>query len=409
MPPINYHIFIGGIVMQQMVYAVYVVLPVILLWGARFTGPRKFNDEFLSLEQSKMLQGFLAICIMLHHIAQKTCAPWMYPPSRIVHGLDIFVPSGFLLVSVFLFFNGYGVYKSFHAKENYLKGYVKRRILPVVLALYTTTFIFFIARLLIGEKMDANQIFLYLTSIDLCNPNTWYVIVLPFLYLFFYISFRLFKKDGLAVLSTTALVIMYLLLGTSIDHNDYWIRGEWWYNCVFLFPIGVIFAKFENKIIPHLKKYYWVYLIAALAAYYPLYKYSDYICNIFGYYGDNWGAPDTVLRRRISLLSQIALTSEFVFCILLLNMKLKIGNKFLKFMGSITLEFYLIHSLYVELFGWQFDGGVPSPYHIKYVIVYVLVVFTLGVASAVPLKMLHELILGKKKTKSTTKKLQKVS
>lgn len=395
--------------MQQMVYAVYVVLPVILLWGARFTGPRKFNDEFLSLEQSKMLQGFLAICIMLHHIAQKTCAPWMYPPSRIVHGLDIFVPSGFLLVSVFLFFNGYGVYKSFHAKENYLKGYVKRRILPVVLALYTTTFIFFIARLLIGEKMDANQIFLYLTSIDLCNPNTWYVIVLPFLYLFFYISFRLFKKDGLAVLSTTALVIMYLLLGTSIDHNDYWIRGEWWYNCVFLFPIGVIFAKFENKIIPHLKKYYWVYLIAALAAYYPLYKYSDYICNIFGYYGDNWGAPDTVLRRRISLLSQIALTSEFVFCILLLNMKLKIGNKFLKFMGSITLEFYLIHSLYVELFGWQFDGGVPSPYHIKYVIVYVLVVFTLGVASAVPLKMLHELILGKKKTKSTTKKLQKVS
>ena len=85
------------------------------------------------------------------------------------------------MVSVFLFFNGYGVYKSFHVKENYLKGYVKRRILPVVLAFYTTTFIFFIARLLIGEKMDTNQVLLYLTSIDLCNPNTWYVIVLPFL------------------------------------------------------------------------------------------------------------------------------------------------------------------------------------------------------------------------------------
>lgn len=395
--------------MQQMVYAVYVVLPVILLWGARYTGHGKYNDEFLSLEQSKMLQGFLAICIMLHHIAQKTCAPWMYPPSRIVHGLDIFVPSGYLLVSVFLFFNGYGVYKSFHAKENYLKGYVKRRILPVVLALYTTTFIFFIARLLVGEKMDANQVLLYLTSIDLCNPNTWYVIVLPFLYLFFYISFKIFKKDGLAVLSTTAFVVLYLLLGTSIDHNDFWIRGEWWYNCVFLFPIGIIFAKFENKIIPHLKKYYWVYLIAALAAYYPLYRYSDFICNIFGYYGENWGAPDTILRRRISLLSQIVLTSEFVFCVLLLNMKLKIGNKFLKFMGSITLEFYLIHGLYVELFGWQFDGGVPSPHHIKYVIVYVLVVFALGVASAVPLKMLHELILGKKKAGPSSKKQLKAS
>ena len=107
-----------------------------------------------------------------------------------------------------------------------------------------------------------------------------------------------------------------------------------------------------------------------------------------------WGAPDTILRRRISLLSQIVLTSEFVFCVLLLNMKLKIGNKFLKFMGSITLEFYLIHGLYVELFGWQFDGGVKSPHHIKYVIVYVLVVFALGVPSAILLKKLHGVILG---------------
>jgi peptidoglycan/LPS O-acetylase OafA/YrhL len=81
-------------------------------------------------------------------------------------------------------------------------------------------------------------------------------------------------------------------------------------------------------------------------------------------------------------------------------MKVKIGNKFLAFMGTITLEFYLIHGLFVELFGWQFDGGVPSPHHIKYVIVYVLVVYALGVPSAILLKKLHGLILGTGKKKS---------
>lgn len=382
--------------MKNLIYSVYVILPIILLWGAKFSKGKNFNDG-LSLEQTKAFQGFLAICIMLHHIAQKTCASWIQPQSRIVHGLDIFVDMGFLLVSVFLFFNGYGVYKSFHSKENYLNGYFKKRILPVILALYSTTLIFFVARLLIGEKMDAMQVILYLTSIKLCNPNTWYVIVLPFFYLFFYVSFRFIKKDGLAVAATTALVIGYMLLGTRINHNDFWIRGEWWYNCVILFPVGIIFAKFENKIIPFVQKYYWAFLIVFLAAYYPIRIGSRMLGNMFGYYGEGWLPQNVIImNRRITLLGHSILCTWFVMCWLLMGMKVKIGNKFLKFMGTITLEFYLIHGLFVELFGWQFDGGVRSPHHIKYVIVYVLVVFALGVPSAILLQNIHNLILGKK-------------
>ena len=391
--------------MKQLIYSVYFILPVILLWRAQFVGVKKWNDGFLSLEQTKAFQGFLAICIMLHHVGQKTAASWIQPKSRIVHGLDFFVPLGFMFVAVFFFFNGYGVYKSFHTKKDYLNGFISRRILPIVLALYTTTVIFFVARLLVGEKMDGNQVLLYLTSIDLCNPYTWYVIVLPFFYLAFYLSFKFIKKDGVAVLVTTLFVALYMLLGTRINHNDFWIRGEWWWNCVHLFPIGMLFAKFEDKIVPHLKKYYWVYLIIAVAAVYPLYLYSRHLCDVFGYYGENWGAPDVVLRRRISLLGEMLVTTDFVFAFLLLGMKVKIGNKFLKFMGTITLEFYLIHGLFVELFGWQFDGGVRSPHHIKYVIVYVLAVYALGVPSALLLKKLHGLILGlsKKKNKSDNK------
>lgn len=390
--------------MKQLIYSVYVILPIVLLWGAKYAGRGKFNEEFLSLEQTKAFQGFLAICIMLHHIAQKTCASWIQPQSRIVHGLDIFVDMGFLIVSVFLFFNGYGVYKSFHSKSNYLKGYFKKRILPVVLALYTTTLIFFVVRLLIGEKMDATQMILYLTSIKLCNPNTWYVIVLPFFYLFFYISFKFIKKDGLAVAATTALVIMYMLLGTRINHNDYWIRGEWWYNCVILFPVGIIFAKFEKKIIPFVQKHYLVILFAFLLLYYPIRVGSRMLGNMFGYYGEGWLPQNVIVfNRRITLLGHSILCTWFVMCWLLLGMKVKIGNRFTKFMGTITLEFYLIHGLFVELFGWQFDGGVRSPHHIKYIIVYVLVVFALGVPSAIILKRIHEIILGKRNIRDAFK------
>ena len=60
--------------MNKLVYSVYIIMPLILLWHSKFYGKGKFNDEFLSLEQTKALQGFLALCIMLHHCGQKTSA-----------------------------------------------------------------------------------------------------------------------------------------------------------------------------------------------------------------------------------------------------------------------------------------------------------------------------------------------
>lgn len=399
---------------KQLIYSVYVILPILLLFKAKISKKGEWNDAF-SLDQSKAFQGFLAVCIMLHHIGQKTCASWLFPPTRIVHGLDLFVPIGYLLVSFFLFFNGYGAYKSFHSKPNYLNGFVKRRILPVVLALYSTTLIFFVARLLVGEKMDLKGALLYLTSVKLCNPNTWYVIVLPFFYLAFYLAFKFIKNDHLAVTAVCLFVGGYMLLGTRIDHNDYLICGQWWWNCVHMFPIGIVFAKYEKKIIPHLQKYYPIYLVVAVLALYPLYQLSCYASNVFSYYGENFFAPDKVFRRRMTLLSEMLVCIDFVFVCLLPGMKIKIGNKFLRFMGTITLEFYLIHGLFVELCDHTFAGGVPSPFPIKNVFLYVIVVFVCGVPSAILLKKFHGLILGlggknkNSKTNKTSEKLKQVS
>ena len=95
----------------------------------------------MSLSQTKELQGFTAVCIVFHHLGQKTCAPWLNP-KYIVHGLDFFVPIGYLLVAVFLFCSGYGMYKSYHTKENYLEGFFARRFMPLILAFLTTECMF---------------------------------------------------------------------------------------------------------------------------------------------------------------------------------------------------------------------------------------------------------------------------
>lgn len=398
-----------GIGMDKLVYIYYVLLAVVLFWGAKVYGRKTWNDGFMSISQTKALQGFSAFCIMFHHIGQKTCASWLNP-RYIVHGLDVFVPIGYYFVGIFLLCSGYGLYKSYKEKPNYLKGFFGRRILPVILAYYSTGIIFLIVRLLMGQKMNVKQFFIYLTGLQLSNPNTWFVIALPIMYFGFYLAFKFCKNENVALFLTCLIVFLYTLLGTFIDHNNWWMRGEWWYNSVHFFSMGLLFARFEKSIINKVKKHYVLYLALAFISIFVLYFFSEYTQNVFSYYGENFHADFKVLRRWVCLLSQIAASCSFVFFVFMLGLKIKIGNKVLAFMGTITLEFYLIHGLFVELFGFNFIDVVPSLYYIKNVFLMVIVVFVPSVPAALLLQKLHKWlvrVLTTKKEKPTieTKKV----
>lgn len=90
-------------------YLFYFLLGAVIFWGAKCCRRHEWNDEYTSLSQTKILLGIQAILIPLHHMAQKSCAPW-HEPRYIVHGLDVFVPIGHLLVAAFFFCSGLGLF-----------------------------------------------------------------------------------------------------------------------------------------------------------------------------------------------------------------------------------------------------------------------------------------------------------
>ena len=391
------------VVVDYLIYSVYIILAVVLFWKAKVYRKGTWNDECLSLSQFKAIQGFSAICVMLHHIGQKTCAPWHHP-SVIVHGLDVFVPIGYYFVGVFLFCSGYGLLVSFRKKPNYLNGFFGKRILPVIVAFYSTGFIFLIARFLMGEKMSTGQLLVYITGLQLCNPNTWYVIAMPMFYVGFYLCFKYFKKEKTAVWMTCFWIFLYTLLGTCINHNNWWFRGEWWYNSAHFFSLGLLFAYYEKPVMSYLKKRYAFKMILLFILIPVLYFASEIAQGVFSYYGENYHMNFVVLRRWACLISQMGASCAFVFFLLMAGMKIKFGNKILSFMGSITLEFYLIHGLFVELFGYCFiNDGWPSLYYIRNVALMVLVVLIPSIPAAIGLQKFHRWlvsILTSKKEKS---------
>lgn len=373
-------------------YLFYFLLALLMFFGAKGCARGEWNEEYTSLKQTKALQGFSVLGVALHHMAQKTCAPWQ-PAIYIVHGLDVFVPLGYLFVSVFLFCSGLGLYKSLHTKPEYLKHFIRRRILPMIIAFYLSEWIHTAVRLLMRQKMDLTKILWYLSGLRMANPNAWYLIIIPFFYLVFWAAFRFCRREGFAIFWVFAFTLAYTVLGAYVGHQDkWWMQGEWWYNSIILFPIGLLFGKYEKQVTRFFRKGYWFWLLLSFAGVFLLFWQSEWLNNnAWGYY-DVFGSRMRVPHSLMSAGGQWLVCLFYVAFCFLLMMKVEFGNKALAWLGSMTLEFYLMHGLFVELFGFNFMDITKSLVYIKKVPLYILSVLACSVAAALLFRWIRRMI-----------------
>ena len=79
-------------------------------------------------------------------------------------------------------------------------------------------------------------------------------------------------------------------------------------------------------------------------------------------------------------------------------LKVRLGNRLLTLLGSVTLELYLMHGMFVEMFGYDFLEEVPSIRYIRNVPLYIVVVF----ACSIPATYVYH-VVWKRATRFTKK------
>ena len=373
-------------------YLFYFILGGFLFWGMRRAPKGEWNVEYTAPDQTTVLRGAAALGVMLHHLAQKSCAPWN-PSAFINHGLDAFLDIGYIVVSVFFFLSGLGLYKSRRSRPDYLKHFFRRRVLPLAVAFYLSEWVCLVVRLLMGEPMKTADILWNLTGLRLANTNAWFMVTLPLFYLFFFLAFRFSRREGAAILKVFVLVLAYTVGCAFVDHQDvWWIRGEWWYNSVILFPAGLLYAKYEEKLTAVFRKRHILWLCFSLALAAAFWLLSDRAVGAWGYYGEGWDRLK-VLHRVLSAASQWLVCAAVIWALLLFLMKHRAGNAALKWLGKMSLDLYLVHGLFVEMFGFNFLGRVKSLYYIRNVPLYVAVVLLCSIPAAMLFRLAREGIM----------------
>lgn len=306
-----------------------------------------WNEDFLSLQTSKMLLGFFAILIVFHHLVQQSGSN----DAGLLYILEDF---GVGFVGVFFFFSGYGLYESFKKKGDYLKNFFKKRYPAVLIPAFTALLIFLAFDIIDGGITSPLDFIAKLTGWKLLNPHMWYIVEIAILYLLFFLAFRLIKNHTIA-LSLLFFCVLVMVAGSLLlGHGNAWFQGEWWYNTSLLFPFGIWFSMHREKITDIMKHYYILLMPVTLILFIGFYKATAYMLEHYGYWSET--ALDPGYDDKLRCLSvQCPMVLFFVLLLLFIGLKLKIGNKGLELLGNISLELYLIHNLYINIFS-SFKG-----------------------------------------------------
>jgi peptidoglycan/LPS O-acetylase OafA/YrhL len=347
---------------------------VILFGGAKVAKRGEFWETAWDLDQSRAMQVFAAFMVILHHLSQTITN---------YRGIDkgpitLWNSFGILFTSIFFFFSGFGLYKSYRKKPGYLKGFLRRRLLTIYIPFQLANILYLIIfwKSKVSSAGDAVSCFFGFTLI---NSNAWFIVELFFLYIAFYLCFRFSRNERTAIIGLTVFAVLMvtgsLLLGHDHAKLRHWFMGEWWYNTTLIFILGILVAKFESRVKSVMMKGYKFVLPAMVLLLVGWYFLEEYIFGKYGYYQE-WNGHPGYGEKFLTLLFQLILCAIFVLLMLQINLKVRYGNRLLLFLGGINYEIFLIHGVFREMLPGGPNGTLPDFW-------YLTLVYLLSIAAAV--------------------------
>ena len=283
------------------------------------------NKEDLSVESTSGLRGFLALGIIFHHLS---------PLVKSGEEFSNFSYMGTYIVSIFFFLSAYGLYVQNESRENYLDNFLVKRLSKIIVPFFIISLIYIFYRFVNGQLIDLNFFINLFKQGSTIIYNGWFVDIIILMYIFFYISFKLFQNKFLSIVLNTIFITCYICLAIKLGYNF------WWYNSALAFAIGLIWAKNQNKIDRVLEKYYFIVIILVTVLLFVSHKYDILLKYLH--------LEDSYSYALAANLDNIIFTIYFIIVFL---KKINFSNVYLTLIGRISFELYMIHGLVISMLG----------------------------------------------------------
>lgn len=290
--------------MRWVLLAIF-LLAVVVVYLAAFD--LNFNrDSIMSHSSTSCIRGACALVIFFDHLGLTLGTPLVLKPFTMV---------GYLCVSIFLFFSGYGLW-GVSLKKNYLDKFLTRKL----------------AKLLCPVAIAE---IIYLLVLKTHIMYAWYIYVICGLYVWFYISNKMiFPTNKLVTIAMG--ICAYQLCCTVLAVPIVWYRACW------AFFIGCFVYKYKAQIEEKVENHYKLLLLLNTIVFIIFFLLAALL--------DRFGIESAIVENLAEVLlygiSSVSCVLEVYMLTFRLNVT-KVGKKLSK-VGNIAYEIYLVHgfSLY---------------------------------------------------------------
>lgn len=276
-----------------------------------------FFPDYLEIKQSNAIKGVFILLVFLWHALTeiKDCG---FSFERQVDWLAqaFHREMGQLVVAMFFFYSGYGVMRSLIVKgETYLESYPRRRLLTTLLNFDIAVCCFILLTIIIGGKVSILQIALSFVGWRSFGNTGWYIFIILCCYLAFYLVFKLVGtryKKGVFFISLICLMGVFPL---------YYLKPSHWYNTMLVFPAGIAYALYSDKLERLIQKRYGLVVLFLLIAFFSLH----WLMRMHPLHGLTFNAKSII----------------FALLIVVLTMKVRVGNRWLYWCGASLFPLFI--------------------------------------------------------------------
>lgn len=293
-----------------------------------------YITDYMSIDKTNAIKGIFIAIVFFSHFNGYVEFTNAYD-EKYAYLMSEF---GQRMVTLFLFYSGYGVMESIKKKGMpYIHKIPKTRVLATYFRFDIALLFYFALKFMANIHYHISPKHLALTIIgwDSIGNSNWYIFVIIVLYVFTFIAFEIFRDKLnyipsviLVTFITFVYVSLHLYFAIKYPHGVIHDHGSRWYNTAICYPLGMIYSVMKPWLDKIINKHIaiWTLLLAGLVAV----EIASY--NIY----------DDISNKYIRFADYSVEVVAFVGITVLFTMHASLNNFVLRFLGKHLFGIYIM-------------------------------------------------------------------
>lgn len=284
----------------------------------------EFMDDYLSREKTSAVKGVFVILIVFSHYSQYVTLGGIYDEPYLILKEHL----NQMVVSMFLFYSGYGMMEATKRKGfTYIRGIPVRRFFMVLLQFDIAIILFLIVGSLLGKTYDIETILWSLIGWKSVGNSNWYIFAILGLYLIYFLAFyclRWFENTrkgcyvGAVLFTVGVCAFVYFQMKMG--------RPGYAYNTMILLPLGCWYSLLKELLDKLIMFNDYTYVFTAL-------------CIILVY------CVSYIYRWKYGIEGYSIWAIAFTIMVVVFTMKISFCNSVLVWFGSHVFSIYILQRI----------------------------------------------------------------